>query len=386
MSSFSLEPALLREALATLHDAFCAADQLAGSLDWWDPSSPHALALRFQAAVVKTLSQSVDAQEQSRLRLQLEEWVTGRPPVILPIRGPAAFSGRRDVVESLVANLCPCADNRSSSCVVVLVGLGGVGKTTAAVEFASTHRARTWFTGGILSVDASSPVVLADSVERLVLNHIAVDAAQQLLWQSGFAAAPTPTRRMEYGWTLLRKWLAERAEASRPWLLLVDAADTPSVLTGTVLWRELLSPGGLLTRGGSLLVASRSRDWPVGISAAPLSSVESVSVEIVDINLVTCQEACIMLLRYRHSFTSDAHALSWLCELQEDEATALRHLASESALGGLPLALEQAGTYARQADCTWVEFAKRFDQQRLALFSRPECSFSLVSYDTISEY
>jgi tetratricopeptide (TPR) repeat protein len=158
----------------------------------------------------------------------------GSGPVVtnLPARNPT-FSGRGDLLEGLHASL------RAGSAAAVVPtgavhGLGGVGKTELALEFA--HRFRSdndvvWLVPAELPTSATA--ALAELAGRLGVGKVAD--------QSAMVAG-------------LFDLLRQRDR----WLLVYDNAERPDRLVG------LLPPGG----GGHILVTSRWSAW--GGRASPL--------------------------------------------------------------------------------------------------------------------
>lgn len=166
-------------------------------------------------------------------------------------RLPRTVRGRGELVETLVDLI----GERSGQRVRVLHGPGGCGKSTVALEVA--RRARD---EGVLTwrVDASGPTQLSAGM-REVAASLGADPAQiQAAW-SGISSAP------DLVWRLL-------TGARSPWLLLIDQADEPELLSaqharvadGTGWLRD---PGAQC--GGVVLVTSRDGSvdawgsWPV---------------------------------------------------------------------------------------------------------------------------
>jgi hypothetical protein len=194
---------------------------------------------------------------------------------------------------------------------VVLHGLGGVGKTQLAVEYAWRHL------GGYEAV----LWVRADSPEALDANLAGLAQVLDLL------EAGEPRQNVKTDAVL--NWLKRHQR----WLLVADNADTDEAAKA-VLNRF---PPHLR---GHVLVTSRLGYWPVAIA--------QLSLELLSPN-----DGAHYL---QNRVGKEGH--------HADDDTAARKLAEE--LGNLPLALEQAGAFL-------IELRWSFDQYREQLrAARPE--------------
>ena len=170
-------------------------------------------------------------------------------------------------------------------------GLGGVGKTRLAVEYALRHEAD--YTALLF--------VIADSPEALRRNLAALSGPQALDLPEQHA------REEEARYHAVLRWLAEHPG----WLLLLDNVDTPAVAAKVEALLGQL-PGGQVT------ITSRLANWSGGVAA-------------MELDVLSLDDATDFLL----ARTAERR------QRTPTDANDARALAQE--LGGLSLALEQAG-------------------------------------------
>jgi hypothetical protein len=198
---------------------------------------------------------------------------------------------------------------RAAAVTQVLQGAGGVGKTASAVEYAYRHRSRfdtVWW------VRAEQPATLLGDLTDLAVTLGLADpneASQQ------FATAA------------VRPWLDDHDR----WLLVLDNAEAPDRATG--LDAPLARLVDLLPQvvHGQVLVTSRDASWEQHAALAELE-------------VFTPEEAVAFLLA--RSGASDEQAAGQVAGL----------------LGGLPLALEQAGAYVRETRIALSAYLDRLHQ------------------------
>ena len=235
--------------------------------------------------------------------------LTNQPGIVKPPLGelrlhldnlpepPPNFVGRVHELAEISAFLTEAG---SAALVQTISGLGGIGKTRLALEYAH-HHARDY--------DIRWWLHAADLEKDLV------DLGRELgiLSQSDDIERSTPE---------ILAWLRNH----RRWLLIVDNADDPASL------RDRLP----LPAAGHILITSRARAWR-GVA---------FSLEIQTLP----PEAAVDLLLRRSGRASDSHVA-----------------AVARALGGLPLALVQAGAFVEQTGCTFGEYLQRLRHEGIDL-------------------
>jgi len=221
--------------------------------------------------------------------------VSEMSPVWLVPRGRNPnFAGR----EGLLRELADLLDSARPNSVVALYGLGGVGKTQLALEYAyrSADRYRTvaW--------------IRSETPESLATDYSAIGAPL------GFSETPDLRQRAE----AVRSWL----ERNDRWLLVFDNAPNP----------DALRPYLPRSHAGNILVTSRQTSWR-GLAA-------SLEVGVLDPG-----EAAEFLLR--RTGEADPRAAAELCEelgclpLALEEAAAYMEATGRSISKYLPLLRDQ---------------------------------------------
>jgi tetratricopeptide (TPR) repeat protein len=254
-------------------------------------------------------------QEQlGQVIAQLEELTTRavperpRPPAALPpisnlphLRNPN-FTGRGD----LLAQLCSALTSGQPAALIQAIhGLGGVGKTQLAVEYAYRHAADydlVWW------VRAEEPAALAADYAALAGP---LDLPQK----------DEPDQRLMV--QAVRRELGQRTG----WLLIFDNARRPEDL------RPYLPSGG----AGHVLVTSRYSAWRD--VAKPLT------VQVWE----RLESVAFLLKRTGQTDETAADALA-------------------EALGDLPLALAQAGAYIETNRTTFADYLELFQSRRTELW------------------
>lgn len=198
-------------------------------------------------------------------------------------------------------------------------GLGGIGKTQVALEYA--YRYRNDYQA-VLWVKASTQEELAEEVAALarILNL----PEQRFREQQEIISA-------------VKQWLAKHAG----WLLIFDNADDISPLA------EYLPP----EPKGHILLTTRAHamgGMAQKIEVTPMDEAEGVH-----------------LLLHRAGLIEQKTTMENIAGEMYQQATAIFHL-----LGGLPLALDQAGAYIEETHESLSNYISLYQQQRKDLLER----------------
>ncbi len=240
-----------------------------------------------------------------------------RQPKSLPYRyGPvlhrAASFQRRAITTRLVETV---ADGHTAvltsdgpATTSVLTGLGGVGKTQLAVDYAET----AWATGELdllVWITAMSREAIVSDYARLAADLTGIEDADP-----------------EHGARRLLAWLSG---SSARWLVVLDDVQTPADLVG--LW----PPN---TSSGRIVVTTRSRD----------AALHGHRRRLIDVEVFQPAEATAYLTDVLGGWP---HLLDDVAELVAD-------------LGCLPLALAQASAYMRDRQLSCADYRARLADQR----------------------
>ncbi|HUW64047.1 MAG TPA: FxSxx-COOH system tetratricopeptide repeat protein, partial [Spirochaetia bacterium] len=243
-------------------------------------------------------------QQSPRVVNQRPRFPGALPPVwnVPHFRNPN-FTGRKALLRKLRTTL---VSGRHAAHIRAIAGLGGVGKSQVALEYAYRHTRDydvVWW------IRAEEPATLAIDYAQLAtkLGLLAKD-----LPQSDHIAA-------------VRAWLGQNGG----WLLIFDNADSPEEI------RPYMPQGGT----GHILVTSRNPNWKEIAFVMP--------VEIWE------REESVKFLCRRTEQTDKVMASD---------------LAKE--LGDLPLALEQAAAYVEAAGVTLAQYLNLFRHYHLELMKR----------------
>ena len=252
-----------------------------------------------------------------------EDWPKKTPvkPIVLPYASLGRlFKGREAFLRRLRQSLMRADGGATAIVSKALYGLGGIGKTRAAVEYAWAYR------------DDYTALLFAqaDSPEKL---------RRYLVGLAGPLQLPEREEAEEkIRLTAVLAWLA----ANPGWLLILDNVDTPDALS------EVDRLMGRLT-GGHVLLTSRLDRF-------------ARHVEPVELDVLSLDAAAAFLLEATDSRRRRA----------ADDETASRELAEE--LGRLALVLEQAAATIERLRCGFRRYTEiwQVNREKVVGWARPD--------------
>jgi hypothetical protein len=226
----------------------------------------------------------------------------------VPYRRNPFFTGRDQVLKDLHKVLRKGSEAALTQ-VAAIAGLGGIGKTQTAVEYA--HRYRDDYKAVLwVRVESDSSTTSGFLEIAGMLNLAAKDAQESV--------------------QAVNRWLGSNAG----WLLIFDNADEP----------EKLKPFLPTDPKGHILITSRAQVFH-GLA------------QPVRLEVLAPEKALEFLLKRTEREASDAA-----------EKESAEHLAKE--LGYLPLALEQAGAFISENGSQFGDYLASYRKQRLQLLNK----------------
>jgi transcriptional regulator with XRE-family HTH domain len=176
---------------------------------------------------------------------------------------------------------------------VVLAGIGGVGKTQLAAEWA--HRYGQFFAGGVYWISCADPSAIPATVAMAGRHSL-----RSTIPSIGLFSLQEQVRLVWDGW-----------HDDTPRLLIFDGCEDPAVLQQ---WRPA-------NGGASVVVTSRRANWDA-----------QLGVRVLPVGTLDRTESTRLLCHYRPECTHEHGALDAIADL----------------LGDLPLTLHLAGAYVRR--------------------------------------
>lgn len=234
------------------------------------------------------------------------------------------FTGREDLLEVLHAKLDPSRKNTFPQA-YALYGLGGIGKTQLALEYAYRHaleyHAVFW--------------IVAETVEQI---HTSMLRIAEQLHLSGYGE--TDQQRAV---AAVVSWLGTHSE----WLLICDNLENPDLLLHYL-------PAN---RQGALLLTTQRHAW--GPLAEPL-----------ELSPLNNDEGMNLLLRRSRSREASAPESALQQPASQNDSVLADAAEIVRLLEGLPLALDQAGAYLEETRCSPSDYLQRYRGQRQQILSR----------------
>ncbi len=257
----------------------------------------------------------------------------------LPYHRNPYFTGRETILKRIYSTLHESRDQPGHAPVVVaLSGMGGIGKTQIAVEYAYrfhyAYSAVLWARAESLETLFADFVAIAQQLQLAsvpppaIRDRVQVDEAQKTAQEAVLATQAVQA---------VTSWLSTHHD----WLLILDNIEDMSLTYRFVP----------LTSRGHILLSTRSQSTG---TLAP----------ILEIELMPLDEAALFLL-----FRGKMYAPG----TQREEIPGPDWLEAQDIcrmVDGLPLAIDQAGAYIEETGCTLYHYIERFRQQRASLLAR----------------
>jgi tetratricopeptide (TPR) repeat protein/DNA-binding XRE family transcriptional regulator len=296
--------------------------------------SQHMLAAKIGTSVLtinrwehdKTLPQPFYREKLcSVLSLSAEELFSERPDVAapcplggIPYLRNLYFTGREEVLTAL-RNALTRQGATAPTWRQAISGLGGIGKTQLAIEYAyryaDTYEALFW--------------VRADSHDVLVSDFLTIAAALNL-----FERNQQDQHKIVQA---VKRWFATH----RQWLLIFDNADQLDLV------REFLPADG----NGHVILTTRAQ-------------ATGTIAEQVNLDNMSLEEGMLFLLRRMKLLKGDV-SLETVSEAIRASAQAI-----VETVDGLPLAIDQAGAYIEETECSLTDYLTFYQTHRDRLLLR----------------
>lgn len=267
---------------------------------------PEGLILRYEEALdlrPGELSEFVQAHQRTEFAARKAAPAGKQPHWYVPLRRNPFFTGRETILEDMYKRLW---SSRVTSHVLSIVGISGIGKTHLALEYAYRYGKQYQ---GVFWLDASSSETLVASCLELA-RYLEV------------AEKDAPDRRM----TIIgvQRQLKRISRA----LVMLDNVEDPASLY-TIEFPTSLED--FLSQLGEcdIIVTTRMR-------------IQGPITQTIDLAAMEIDESAALLLR-----RASSNAL--LPEVSETSLDLARTIAEK--MGGLPIALEQAGAYLEETGC-----------------------------------
>ncbi len=280
-----------------------------------DPLAPPPTPVEVKVSLALPLAEPAAQNEQSKQPTNIWNVPNARNP---------HFTGRDELLDRLHQQLIPAGQNDTTKTRRVALtqpqaikGLGGIGKTQIAVEYAYRSRDQGLYTH-TLWVNAASEETITTSFVTIA----------DLLPSFSAKHETDQRKRVE----AVKRWLEQ---CEQRWLLIFDNADDLPIV------QEYLPQGG----NGSVLLTTRAN--AVGSLAA--------SIEVETMGFI---EGTQLLLRRAQRFE---HASDEEINQAGDIVVALDHF---------PLALDQAGAYIEETKCSLEDYLALYRTHRRELHAQ----------------
>jgi tetratricopeptide (TPR) repeat protein/transposase-like protein/transcriptional regulator with XRE-family HTH domain len=274
--------------------------------------------------IVLELARYLSLNNQETHHLLETSFTALSPYWYVPYQRNPFFTGREDVLCQLTRMLGTEQSDVLSQA-TVLSGLGGVGKTQTAIEYAyrfvHEYTAVFW--------------INAETTESLLSSTIAIAHLLDL--------PEIQEPKQDLVLAAVTSWLSTHGK----WLLILDNVED----------LELVKDFLPSARSGSLLFLTRQQT--LGITS-----------QVLNLEPMTSEEGMDLLLRRARQPGIPLPDTSFPQELLVNHPMLLSAAELVTLLGGLPLALDQAGAYIEETGCGVAGYLQRYCSQRKDVLAR----------------
>ena len=211
-------------------------------------------------------------------------------------------------------------------CMAAVCGMGGIGKTSLVTEYA--HKMKNYYQGGVYWFSAEN-----DTFFELSVNNTAFKL--EALFLGNFDLTLTNT-------------LSKISQISEPCLIVLDCLDklnlTPNIL-------KFLSDVSRHRISGDCVLLTRRNESLLIEDVPSLAKERCLSLTCLEV-----EEAKQFLFK-RTGLSGEENASSMAQKIAEE-------------LGGLPLALEQAGACIKSTRCNFTNYFQQYQKEHLKLLER----------------
>jgi tetratricopeptide (TPR) repeat protein len=296
---------------------------------------------------------SIRRSELTELGLDYEQYAVGLNLSTIP--EPARFVARQDTLTEMHQLL----HGHKTRSIVVLHGLGGIGKTQLVVTYTRRHKEKYTAIFWLNANDEDSLKLSFQTIADQILKHQP---------STNMLASTESDSNLDQVVSAVKTWL-ELPENTR-WLLISDNYDNPKISSNSDRFAIDIRQFFPVSDHGSIIITTRSSQVSEGqrIHVQKLANVDE-SLEIL--SNASGRKGIMNGTSLDHSVFNDTDKLDPAAiELVEE-------------LDGLPLALSTAGAYLENASTSFSDYLRFYRASWLKLL---ETSPQLRSYEDRSLY